>query len=62
MFFGGFRADRRPDKGRISNGSRHFRHFKAEIRLFPPGFEHKEIGQRAPEYRRIAEQENEIWY
>ena len=60
MFFGGFRANKRPERGRISHNSRHFRHFKAEIRLLPPGFEHTEIGQRTPEYRRFAEQENEV--
>lgn len=39
-----------PRKWRISDGSRHFRHFEAEIRLFSPGFEYTEIGQGASEY------------
>ena len=51
-----------PRKWRISDGSRHFRHFEAEIRLFSPGFEYTEIGQRAPEYRRIEEPKNKIWH
>ena len=41
----------RPLKGQILiEGSRHFRHFEAEIRLIPAGFESAEIGQRASEY------------
>ena len=60
MFSAGFRACKYPGKWRISDDSRHFRHFEAEIRLFSPGFEYTEIGQRTSEYRRIAEQENEV--
>ena len=47
---------------RIHDGSRHFRHFEAEIRLLPAGFESAEIGQRASEHRWTGKQENEIWY